>query len=177
MNVNENRIREYAYQIWQSEGCPDGQAHRHWEMACKLAGADETADYTIHSQQKIPDAPQHTTTAPQHTTMAPQHTTIKNNDMDIVNKPQMAKAKALQKSLDAAKEDIKAASNENLLPSDTKSATPTVSKRLKQKRSEPTDATTMTSATSTGKSSGPKSARRKKAELVTDIVNTEMPKI
>jgi hypothetical protein len=84
MNVNENRIREYAYQIWQSEGCPDGQAHRHWEMACK---------------------------------------------------------------------------------------------RLKQKRSEPTDATNMTSATPTGKSTGPKSARRKKAELVTDIVNTEMPKI
>lgn len=37
MNLNENRVREYAYQIWESEGRPHGQHHRHWEMACKLA--------------------------------------------------------------------------------------------------------------------------------------------
>lgn len=37
MNLNENRVREFAYQIWESEGRPHGQHHRHWEMACKLA--------------------------------------------------------------------------------------------------------------------------------------------
>lgn len=37
MNLNENRVREFAYQIWESEGKPHGQHHRHWEMACKLA--------------------------------------------------------------------------------------------------------------------------------------------
>lgn len=40
MNLNEQRIREFAYQIWQSEGKPHGHAKRHWEMACKLAASD-----------------------------------------------------------------------------------------------------------------------------------------
>lgn len=40
MNSNEQRIREFAYQIWQSEGKPHGQAKRHWDMACKLAASD-----------------------------------------------------------------------------------------------------------------------------------------
>jgi len=36
MNQQEQRIREFAYEIWQSEGCPEGQDARHWEMARKL---------------------------------------------------------------------------------------------------------------------------------------------
>ncbi|GAB3378956.1 DUF2934 domain-containing protein [Azotobacter armeniacus] len=40
MTSDEQRIRELAYQIWQSEGCPDGQQDRHWQMACKLAEAE-----------------------------------------------------------------------------------------------------------------------------------------
>ena len=43
MNLNENRVREFAYQIWESEGKPHGQHHRHWEMACKLA-ANQTVE-------------------------------------------------------------------------------------------------------------------------------------
>ncbi len=35
----EHRVREFAYQIWESEGKPDGQADRHWDMAWKLAEA------------------------------------------------------------------------------------------------------------------------------------------
>lgn len=41
MNLNENRVREFAYQIWESEGRPHGQHQRHWEMACKLAAQAE----------------------------------------------------------------------------------------------------------------------------------------
>jgi len=37
MNIHEQRIREFAYQIWESEGKPHGQTERHWEMARKLA--------------------------------------------------------------------------------------------------------------------------------------------
>lgn len=37
MSRDELLIRELAYQIWESEGCPEGQAARHWEMACVLA--------------------------------------------------------------------------------------------------------------------------------------------
>lgn len=40
MTSNEYRIRELAYQIWQSEGCPEGHQERHWHMACKLAEAE-----------------------------------------------------------------------------------------------------------------------------------------
>jgi hypothetical protein len=44
MNINEHRIREFAYQIWESEGRPNGQEGRHWQMACKLAEAHEGGD-------------------------------------------------------------------------------------------------------------------------------------
>ncbi|MES2674283.1 MAG: DUF2934 domain-containing protein [Pseudomonadota bacterium] len=43
MNIQHHRIREYAYQIWQSEGMPEGQDQRHWEMACKLANGNGPA--------------------------------------------------------------------------------------------------------------------------------------
>ncbi|MCC6074808.1 DUF2934 domain-containing protein [Pseudomonas sp. GCM10022188] len=40
MNLDEQRIRELAYQIWESEGCPEGGAQRHWQMARKLLEAE-----------------------------------------------------------------------------------------------------------------------------------------
>ncbi len=40
----EDRIREFAYQIWESEGKPHGQAKRHWEMATKLVEAEQSPD-------------------------------------------------------------------------------------------------------------------------------------
>ena len=45
MNNDDKRIREFAYQIWESEGKPDGQDARHWEMAHTLAKASFTATY------------------------------------------------------------------------------------------------------------------------------------
>lgn len=39
MNQNDQLIREFAYQIWESEGQPEGQQERHWDMAHKLAQA------------------------------------------------------------------------------------------------------------------------------------------
>ena len=43
MSSEDQRIREFAYQIWQSEGCPHGQEERHWEMARKLVEAENGA--------------------------------------------------------------------------------------------------------------------------------------
>ncbi|WP_462402748.1 DUF2934 domain-containing protein [Pseudomonas sp. Marseille-QA0332] len=43
MSVNEERIRVFAYQIWESEGKPEGQEERHWDMARKLAEAESLA--------------------------------------------------------------------------------------------------------------------------------------
>ncbi|WP_041021135.1 DUF2934 domain-containing protein, partial [Pseudomonas sp. SHC52] len=43
MSTDDKRIREFAYQIWESEGKPAGQEERHWEMARKLAEAEALA--------------------------------------------------------------------------------------------------------------------------------------
>ncbi|WP_395603486.1 DUF2934 domain-containing protein [Pseudomonas sp. B21128] len=43
MSTDDKRIREFAYQIWESEGQPQGQEERHWEMARKLAEAEALA--------------------------------------------------------------------------------------------------------------------------------------
>ncbi|TDF81547.1 DUF2934 domain-containing protein [Pseudomonas sp. H9] len=43
MSIEEKRVREFAYQIWESEGKPEGQEIRHWEMARKLAEAESLA--------------------------------------------------------------------------------------------------------------------------------------
>ena len=43
MSTDDKRIREFAYQIWESEGKPEGQDSRHWEMARKLAEAEASS--------------------------------------------------------------------------------------------------------------------------------------
>jgi hypothetical protein len=43
VTIDEQQIREYAYQIWLTEGCPQGQSQRHWDMARQLAEAETLA--------------------------------------------------------------------------------------------------------------------------------------
>ena len=43
MSNDDKHIREFAYQIWESEGRPDGQEKRHWEMAHTLVQAQALA--------------------------------------------------------------------------------------------------------------------------------------
>jgi hypothetical protein len=43
VSIDDQRIREYAYHIWLTEGCPQGQAPRHWSMAAALAEAESMA--------------------------------------------------------------------------------------------------------------------------------------
>jgi Protein of unknown function (DUF2934) len=33
MTDRDDRIRELAYLLWLEEGCPEGQAERHWQTA------------------------------------------------------------------------------------------------------------------------------------------------
>lgn len=56
MAVDEERIRELAYQIWQSEGRPSGQHDRHWEMARKLAESGGTGTVTQPVASEAPPA-------------------------------------------------------------------------------------------------------------------------
>lgn len=67
MNLDEQRIRELAYQIWESEGCPEGGAQRHWQMARKLLEAE------LQAQSPAAPAPRvrRTTTARATLTTAP----------------------------------------------------------------------------------------------------------
>ncbi|MBC7213471.1 MULTISPECIES: DUF2934 domain-containing protein [Pseudomonas] len=46
MSVEEKRIREFAYQIWESEGKPEGREEEHWDKARKLAEAEALAPKT-----------------------------------------------------------------------------------------------------------------------------------
>ena len=42
MNDRDNRIREIAYLIWESEGRPPDQADRHWKMAESWVAEEES---------------------------------------------------------------------------------------------------------------------------------------
>ena len=52
LTINEYRVRELAYQIWESEDRPEGQAKRHWAMAEELAKNLSSADWQLAIEQK-----------------------------------------------------------------------------------------------------------------------------
>jgi len=58
MSQNENRIRELAYQIWEAEGKPHGQAARHWHSACKLAADSQAYEHPRQASASLPVAAQ-----------------------------------------------------------------------------------------------------------------------
>lgn len=57
MTLDEQRIREFAFQIWESEGRPVGQQERHWQMACKLAQAEAEAGSASAAEAPAPVKP------------------------------------------------------------------------------------------------------------------------
>lgn len=52
MKVDERRVSELAYQIWESEGRPEGQHDRHWRMAHSLAQA-EAANHNGEAEEPV----------------------------------------------------------------------------------------------------------------------------
>jgi Protein of unknown function (DUF2934) len=42
-NDREDHLRDRAYRIWIEEGCPEGQAERHWQLAGELLAIEENA--------------------------------------------------------------------------------------------------------------------------------------
>ncbi|GHB08231.1 DUF2934 domain-containing protein [Modicisalibacter luteus] len=63
MADDELRVRQLAYRIWESEGRPEGQEQRHWEMARKIvaaereSGRDVQPDVETEPDEKDPDLP------------------------------------------------------------------------------------------------------------------------
>jgi len=48
----EQRIRSKAYQIWLNEGCPEGRAEAHWDMATELVAIEENYALTFEAGPK-----------------------------------------------------------------------------------------------------------------------------
>lgn len=44
--TNEHNLQELAYRIWEAEGCPPGQADRHWKMALEQARMEQETSAT-----------------------------------------------------------------------------------------------------------------------------------
>jgi hypothetical protein len=47
MSDLEQRIRERAYKIWLDEGCPEGRANVHWEMARELVAIEDNTPLAL----------------------------------------------------------------------------------------------------------------------------------
>jgi hypothetical protein len=43
----EQRIRERAHRIWLEEGCPEGRAKIHWDMATELVAIEDGQKTTL----------------------------------------------------------------------------------------------------------------------------------
>ncbi|TDV56737.1 DUF2934 family protein [Pseudomonas graminis] len=53
MNVDEDTVRQLAQLIWETEGKPEGQESRHWEMATRLAESAAMAPVRTSSKHKV----------------------------------------------------------------------------------------------------------------------------
>lgn len=51
MQLNENRVRERAYKIWEAEGRPDGCAEKHWNMACQYEQSTSEDSYSTLGEE------------------------------------------------------------------------------------------------------------------------------
>jgi hypothetical protein len=58
MTDRNNRIRELAYFLWLEEGCPEGQAERHWSAAEALLTSDEFERKEIEGEPPGDDSAQ-----------------------------------------------------------------------------------------------------------------------
>ncbi|NVO17463.1 MAG: DUF2934 domain-containing protein [Rhodoplanes sp.] len=57
MHDHEQRVRERAYQIWQEQGCPEGQADAHWELARELVAIEENHRLALVPVYRDPEDP------------------------------------------------------------------------------------------------------------------------
>jgi len=53
MSVDEEAVRQLAQLIWETEGRPEGQEARHWEMATKLAESAAMAPVRSANRHRV----------------------------------------------------------------------------------------------------------------------------
>ncbi|MBP2290393.1 DUF2934 domain-containing protein [Azospirillum rugosum] len=52
--MDENRIRQRAYEIWEQEGRPEGRHAENWERACReLGNGDAATQATPHPEEAM----------------------------------------------------------------------------------------------------------------------------
>lgn len=61
MSHDQDQIQELAYYLWVSEGKPDGQSERHWQMAARMASEPEDAGARAAKTSTDPSAARGTT--------------------------------------------------------------------------------------------------------------------
>ncbi len=54
--MDENRIRQRAYEIWEQEGRPEGRHAENWERACRELGNDNAGGDTAGHAAEAMDA-------------------------------------------------------------------------------------------------------------------------
>ncbi|AVB15186.1 MULTISPECIES: DUF2934 domain-containing protein [Pseudomonas syringae group] len=117
MSADEKRIRDFAYQIWESEGKPSGHDERHWEMARKLAEAEALApDKSSVRKSSKPKLP----------------------EVDSAKAPAKSAAKPVAKSAPAAKPAAKPTAEAK--PKPAAKAAPKPAPKAKPATAAPTDA-------------------------------------
>lgn len=92
MNNLEQRIRELAYQIWESEGRPDGENERHWQMATRLVQGEQQGDLQPRVGEspraaKVPPAKSASTRKPRSKTGTPANDETQLEKPALLGKP------------------------------------------------------------------------------------------
>ncbi|WP_062228320.1 DUF2934 domain-containing protein [Aureimonas frigidaquae] len=54
---DEPRIRAKAYELWESEGRPEGRAERHWEEAREIVALKDSFSSTLQPLEETTDDP------------------------------------------------------------------------------------------------------------------------
>ncbi len=65
----EERIRERAHRIWESEGRPDDRSSVHWDIAARIIDEEDTAASAPDDEAAIDDAVEQTFPASDPTVM------------------------------------------------------------------------------------------------------------
>ncbi|WP_447529608.1 DUF2934 domain-containing protein [Vreelandella sp. TE19] len=52
--IDEERVRQLAYSIWEAEGRPEGQQQQHWERARKIVAAEQHAESDAQDELLAP---------------------------------------------------------------------------------------------------------------------------
>ena len=60
-NIDEQRIRERAYALWEEAGCPEGRADEFWNLALQeISTQEKSYDETLRESFPASDPPAHT---------------------------------------------------------------------------------------------------------------------